>query len=267
MQAAMSDDPTYFLDLDMCSQYGQDTKDLINIAMQKQKEPAFLLELMRNLLNPCMVEAMQTLLTKHPNAHIVIYTMKGGIMANHGVPSELLKANEGYIPSDMTMEAFFEITTRANLDTRLAIQRIFIARQAIQIALGLAKAPELIITGIEKSVTRACESVLSPATNPENAYLWDDNKEIQGHFHVFTVPEYLAVPEPLAAEIHLQLGSIFPKRQLKLSTGYKERANSDFDLMIYLNSAPLNCRCYDAAKNLLYVDVAQESLMPWPLPE
>ena len=267
MQAAMSDDPTYFLDLDMCSQYGQDTKDLINIAMQKQKEPAFLLELMRNLLNPCMVEAMQTLLTKHPNAHIVIYTMKGEIMANHGVPSKLLKANEGYIPSDMTMEAFFEITTRANLDTRLAIQRIFIARQAIQIALGLAKAPELIITGIEKSVTRACESVLSPATNPAYAYLWDDNKFIQGHFHVFTVPEYLAVPEPLAAEIHSQLETMFPGRHLKQRTGFYDMAESDFNLILYLSSAPENCRCYDAANNLLYVNVALEPLMPWPLPE
>jgi hypothetical protein len=248
--------PTFFLDLDKCSQYGQDTKDLLNLAQSRNMSAEYQVSLMSKLLNPAMIRAMRTLLARHPEARVCIYTMKGGIVSKGGVPKSLLKTEqEGYVPSEMTAEEFLQ----APSNMHAPIRRIFVAREAIQHVLGLSTPPEIIITGVHKNVWHACETLLSPPANPYLAFLWDDNRDIAGEFHVLTVPEYVAVPPTLAAEIHRELEVMFPLRQLD--------AARDQALIAFLESASPEFRSYDAAANRLFVQTADEPVGEWPLPD
>ena len=252
--------PTFFLDLDKCSQYGQDTKDLLNLAQAKKMSTEYQVSLMSKLLNPSMIRAMQTLLAKHPKARVCIYTMKGGIVAQRGVPRSLLKAGEGYIPSEMTADEYFELDKRSvSIEMHQPVLRIFVAREAIQQVLGLSTPPEIIITGVRKNVKRACATLLNPPTNPYLAFLWDDNRDIAGEFHVLTVPEYVAVPPSLEVEIHSELEVMFPKRHLD--------THDDRGLISFLKGAPPGCCSYDAAANLLFVQTADKSVADWPVPD
>ena len=250
--------PTFFLDLDKCSQYGQDTKDLLNLAQSKLKSRDYQISLMSKLLNPSMISAMRTLLAKHPEARVCIYTMKGGIVSGRGVPPILLKAGEGYIPSTMTEDVYFDL---GNISESMVkpIRRIFVARDAIQQVLGLATPPEIIITGVRKNIKRACATLLQPPTNPYLAFLWDDNQEIAGDFHVLTVPEFVAVPPTLADDIHAELERMFPDRRLD--------ASEDRSLISFLKGAPPGCVSYDAEANQLSVQTVDAPLADWPVPD
>ena len=94
---------------------------------------------------------------------------------------------------------------------------------------------------------------------PYLAFLWDDNRDIAGEFHVLTVPEYVAVPPSLEVEIHSELEVMFPKRHLD--------THDDRGLISVLKGAPPGCCSYDAAANLLFVQTADKSVADWPVPD
>jgi hypothetical protein len=247
---------TCLLDLDLCAQFGQDTNDLLNISQQKGMPAEYLLSLMTNLLNPSMLTAMQKL--AHLNPRIVIYTMKGTLIEYCLFDHGFLADGEAYIPSKMTSDEFIKKYRPRNSDIQLGIERVFIAREAIQIALDLPDAPEVIITRIKKDVQRACESCLNPVSDPDLAYLWDDNTTISGNYHVITIPEYSKIPEYLVSKIHSQLEEMFPQRQLD--------TQGDSHLLNLLGQSEGKYSSYDSATGYISVKQTAERLTPWMLP-
>jgi hypothetical protein len=244
--------PTFFLDLDLCSLYGNDTFDLLYLAQTQEKSDTFKLCFTFKLLNPSMLRAMQKLVIKHPNARVCIYTRKGDIINYGGVPTSMIRYCEAYVPSSMTLEKYLERGVSQKMHD--AVMRLFLAREAIQGALGLPL--DMIISDCRKSVRRACINVLRPSTNPEIAFLWDDSQTIRGDFHVLTVPEYNAIPPVLADMVSYDLEFMFPQKKIL-----------DTDFIRYLSSAPKNSSSYNPKTNTVFVRVAQEPLPEWPVPD
>jgi hypothetical protein len=246
--------PTFLLDLDLCSQYGNDTFDLLNLAQTEKQSEAFMLSLMSKLLNPSMLCALRQLVAKHPNARVCLYTMKGGILRGGGVPSSLVHDSEGYVPSNITYSDYIELGVNTKMHG--PVMRVFLARDAIQEALGLKSAPEIIICGSRKSVRHACTTLLQPPTNPDLAFLWDDNKDIKDDFHVFTVPEYKAMPPALADAVNDDLEVMYPERKI-----------TNPKLVAFLAGAPAGTSSYDPSTKRVFVRVAQDPLPEWPVPD
>jgi hypothetical protein len=244
--------PTFFLDLDLCSQYGNDTFDLLNLMQTQANSDSFKLGFMFKLLNPSMLRAMQRLVIKHPNARVCIYTRKGEMICNGGVPTSMIRYSEAYVPSSMTSENYFKLGVTEDMHN--SVMRLFLAREAIQGALGHPL--EIIISDCKKSVRRACINVLKPPTNPDIAFLWDDSQTIRGDFHVFTVPEYNAIPTVLADMVNDDLEFIFPGKQI-LETS----------IIKFLSSARKGSSSYDPKTNTVFVRVAREPLLEWPIPD
>ena len=246
--------PTFFLDLDLCSQYGNDTFDLLNLVQTESLNDKFKSSFMSKLLNPSMLCALRKLVAKHPNARVCLYTMKGGIVRSGGVPSSLIHNSEGYVPSSMTFKDYIQLGVGPRMHG--PVERIFLARDAIHKALGLKAAPEIIICGSRKCVRRACTTLLNPPTNPDLAFLWDDNKDIKGDFHVFTVPEYKALPPILANMVNDDLEAMYPERKI-----------TNPKLVSFLSGAPAGTSSYDPSTKRVFVRVAQEPLPKWPVPD
>jgi hypothetical protein len=152
----------------------------------------------------------------------------------------------------MTLEKYLERGVSQKMHD--AVKRLFLAREAIQGALGLPL--DMIISDCRKSVRRACINVLRPSTNPEIAFLWDDSQTIKGDFHVLTVPEYNAIPPVLADMVSDDLEFMFPQKKIL-----------DTDFIRYLSSAPKNSSSYDPRTSTVFVRVAREPLPEWPVPD
>jgi hypothetical protein len=244
--------PTFFLDLDLCSLYGNDTFDLLNLAQTQEMSDTFNLCFTFKLLNPSMLRAMQKLVIKHPNARVCIYTRKGDMLSNGGVPTGMIKYSEAFVPSSMTPENYLKLGVAQEMHN--SVMRLFLAREAIQGALGHPL--DMIISDCRKSVRRACINVLRPSTNPDIAFLWDDNRAIKGDYHVLTVPEYNAIPPILADMVNDDLEFMFPGRKIL-----------DTNIILFLSSAPTNSSSYNPKTNTVFVRVAQEPLPEWPVPD
>ena len=95
-------------------------------------------------------------------------------------------------------------------------------------------------------------------SDPDLAYLWDDNTAISDQFHVITVPEYSEIPEYLVSKIHSQLEEMFPGRQLN--------TRGDLDLQHILTDADEKFSSYDIETKTISVRQTAERLTPWMLP-
>lgn len=255
--------PTFFLDLDQCSLYGEDCNDLITLTQSTQMPESSIKALMLTLINPAMLRAMRTLLARHPNARVCIYTRKSGFIANRAVPRHMLKAGEAYFPSDTAVDDIFESRDPPIHPSMInPYKRIFLARQIIQESLGLKSPPELIITAVTKSVRRACLTLLDPPADPNTAFLWDDNVEIASGFHVIPVPKYNAVPPSVAPFVEQQLDAMFEGRRLD---GRRHAGTISF-----LKGAPPSHSCLNSLTYSVFVRVAksgEEEQVEWTLPE
>ena len=243
--------PTFFLDLDQCSLYGEDCNDLISLAQSTGMPSSSIKALMLTLINPAMLQAMRTLLARHPNARVCIYTRKSGFITKNAVPRSMLKAGEAYIKSHITVDDIFESEDPSIHSTMInPYKRLFLARKIIQELLGLESPPELIITSVTKSVKRACLSLLDPPADPCHAFLWDDNVEIAGGFHVITVPKYNAVTPSAASLVEQQLDAMFEGRKLDGERHAK--------IISFLCSALPEYSCMDRLTNDIFVHVTSE---------
>ena len=253
--------PTFFLDLDQCSLYGEDCNDLISLTQSTGMPFSSIKALMLTLVNPAMLRAMRTLLARHPNARVCIYTRKSGFITRNAVPRSMLKAGEAYIQSHITEDDIFESENPSIPSTMITpYKRLFLARSAIQELLGLKSPPELIITSVTKSVKRACLSLLNPPADPSRAFLWDDNLDIAGRFHVITVPKYNAVPPAVALMVEQQLDGMFDGRKLE---GRRHSATISF-----LRSALPNHSCLNTLTYEIFIRRAKEEEKEgeWELP-
>jgi hypothetical protein len=158
----------------------------------------------------------------------------------------------------MTLEKLIDEAGMLHWITKDSIKRVFIAREAIQNALKLDYAPEIILTGQPKDVRRVCQSRLNPASDPELAYLWDDNTEITGQYHVITVPEYFEIPENLVSKIDTQLAEMFP--------GMKINEATDSHLLNLLEKYNGKYSSYDRQHRTFFVRQASKPLEQWTLP-
>ena len=243
-----SSSSTYFLDLDMCTFYGQDFDDLVSVFQALRQSDNSIKSLMHKLVNPAMIQTIRPLLLLESHARVCLYTKKSGIIREHGVPPEMLKAGEVYIPPTMSLEEYLFLG-KDTIPTQMyrPLNRLFKCREVVQEVLGLRHLPELIVTAVRKSVKRACVTLLDPPTNPEFAFLWDDNAEIADDFHVIHVPEYRAVPKAIAGMIEQDLGAVTLDK-------YNDR-----DLIFFLLQANPKHISYDFDKNLLLIKKTQQT--------
>jgi hypothetical protein len=252
---------TFFFDLDQCTLYGEDFNDIVTLFQQTGKSYEHIRSLVKNLVNPSMVRAAQTLLAKYPSARIVLYTKKSGFITRKAVPLSMLKAGEAYIPSHTSMDDILnapDVTVPDNMIT--SYQRLFLAREIVQETLCLSTPPEIIITSVRKNVRRACITLLNPPTDPNHAFLWDDNEEIACDPHVIPVPKYNAVPPSVAELINRDLDSLFQNRGLDIF--------DDASTINFLKTArPGHC-CYNSFTNRVHVYTAKTNdLVDWVLPD
>ena len=254
--------PTFFLDIDLCSFYGQDLSDIVTMYQQindlyrTKQDPvnidSTVTSLIRDLVNPAMVSAIRKLLECYPKARVCLYTMKPGFYQDHAYPSGFGKGlYEIYIPSGVSIGEYVNKWRADNpTSTIWGLYRLFKCRDAVQEVLGLSDPPEIIIAAVGKDVERACSEVLDPPANPEYAFLWDDNVDIQGQFHVITVPKYDAVSRIIGENVQTilnRVGNITANHQSFITK--------------------FNPKCYDKASDCLFVKTTDEALADWPIPE
>lgn len=261
---AATDSPTFFLDLDQCSLYGEDCNDLITLTQITGMSRSSIKALMHTLVNPAMLRAMRTLLVKHPNARVCIYTKKGGFITKRAMPCHMIKAGEGYIGSNITEDDMFKFEKFIIPSGMIKpYQRLFLAREVIQELLGLKSPPELIVTSVTKSVQRACLTLLDPPADPCNAFLWDDNVAIANDFHVIPVPKYNAVSPAVASLVEQQLDAMFDERKLE---GRKHASAISF-----LRSASPDHSCFNSKTYSIFINTLKEEEendeTEWNLPE
>ena len=255
--------PTFFLDIDLCSFYGQDLSDIVTMYQQindlyrTKQDPANIdstvTSLIRDLVNPAMVRAIKGLLEVYPNARVCLYTMKPGFWNEKACPKTFEnKSFEIYIPSDVSIEKYVELMDPRPLlpYSKWSLYRLFKCRDAVQQALGLENPPEIIIAAAGKDVKLACSDVLKPSADPEYAFLWDDNVEIMGKFHVITVPQYDAV----SREIGVKVQSVLDSVDIDIGKHGKFIEN-------------LKPNCNSIGSNKLFVKTTDQALADWPIPE
>ena len=254
--------PTFFLDIDLCSFYGQDLSDIVTMYQQindlyrTKQDPANIdstvTSLIRDLVNPAMVHAIGGLLEDFPEARVCLYTMKPVFWQDHAYPSGFGKGHyEIYIPSGVSIGEYVKIWRAEHpTSTIWGLYRLFKCRDAVQNVLGLSNPPEIIIAAAGKDVKRACSDVLNPPANPDYAFLWDDNNEIKGQFHVITVPQYDAVSREIGAKVQSVLDSV----DIDIGKHGKFIEN-------------LKPNCNSTGSNKLFVKTTDQALADWPIPE
>ena len=247
--------PTFLLDIDMCTFYGQDFDDLVSVFQSLRQSDSSIKSLIQKLVNPSMISTIKGLLETHPNARVCLYTKKSGIIRDRGAPPAMLKDGEVYVPSSMSLDDYLLLGESAiSIQMHRPLHRLFMCREVVQEALGLSCLPELIITAVHKSVKRACINLLKPPTNPDFAFLWDDNAEVANDFHVIRVPEYRAVPKAIACLVEQDLQTV------------KLDRNENEDLVYFLMQAPSKHSSYDVDDEHLFVKKTSAHLVDWPKP-
>ena len=247
---------TFFLDIDMCTFYGQDFDDLVTVFQAMRQSDSTIKSLIHTLVNPAMIRMIKDLLESYPTARVCLYTKKSGIIRDCGVPPAMLKGGEVYIPSSMSLDEYL-LLGEGSISPKMLrpLNRLFKCREVVQEVLGLRRLPELIITAVHKSVKRACLTLLDPPTNPEFAFLWDDNADIANDFHVIRVPEYRAVPNAIGTIVQQEF-----LQTLKLDPVENE------DLVLFLIQANPSHISYDFDEKHLYVKQTRKTIVDWPRP-
>jgi hypothetical protein len=243
--------PTLFLDIDQCTFYGQDFNDIVTVFQQIESSESTIKSIIRKLVNPAMTSTIGKLLTSKKQSRVCLYTSKGGIIRGGGFPVSMIDNGEVYIPSSTSLEQCLSESENKNEGMQNNLNRLFKCREVVQEVLDLRCPPELIITTVCKSVTRACSKLLKPPTNPDFAFLWDDNADIASDFHVIRVPEYKALSDQIGTEIVCDLEKV------------NSKLNTEFKDWLQANKSP----CYNHEKNIFRVDYTTEALADWPIPE
>ena len=242
--------PTLFLDIDQCTFYGQDFNDIVTVFQQLPDSESTIKPLIEKLVNPAMTSTIGNVLKSHPDSRVCLYTSKGGIIRGGGFPVSMIDNGEVYIPSSTSLEQCLSESENKHEDMQNNLNRLFKCREVVKEVLGLRFPPELIITTVRKSVERACTRLLDPPTNPEYAFLWDDNTDIASDFHVIPVPEYKALSFKIGNKIVLDLEKV------------KGFLNADFVEWLQASKSP----CYNHRINTFRVNYNNAAPADWTIP-
>jgi len=241
--------PTLFLDIDLCTFYGQDFNGIITVLQELEKDDQIIKTLMKKLVNPAMISTIGDVLESHKDSRICLYTSKRCFIQDGVFPDEMIKDCEVYIPLSMSLENCLPDCKFSDEGLKKGLIRLFKCREVVQEVLGLRCLPELIITAVEKNVKRACTR-LAPPTNPEYAFLWDDNFKIAGKPHVIIVPAYTALSVGIGSEIERDLEK------------FEGELDTEFKAKLFKSRSP----CYRFKENRFYVNKTAEVPVDWPIP-
>jgi hypothetical protein len=213
-------------DLDRCAVLGSDGNDL-GIAMQwTNQSHATLTRLYSLLLNPCLSEAFAALRPRYARVHVVLYTARAMLLrlrrpgaAEVPVPwdpASLDGAGQLYVASSTADAAAVMAGSAAGLAglraeerdvLQRAMERLFATRDAVRDALGLAAAPDVVVTATPKDPARTAARLGHPAAH---AHLWDDNEALRDHPGVVVVPPFLRLAPAQRRRLLAFLDSALP---------------------------------------------------------
>mmetsp|Transcript_7821 Transcript_7821/g.23532 ORF Transcript_7821/g.23532 Transcript_7821/m.23532 type:complete len:429 (+) Transcript_7821:219-1505(+) len=195
-----------FLDLDKTCLFGNDGNDL-GIAMQWMERPLnSVRELYRLLINPSLRGAFQGLLAHGASTKVAIYTMRASLLLYRsnfrGITIPLRYDDSWHLDGQLVLPPSVRdasevmtayngppLTSDEQGDLSHSLERLLVARDAVQDALGLDQPPSVVVSAAVKQVPRTAEVLGFPA----NTFLWDDNPRMAGQAGVLVVPPFVAL--------------------------------------------------------------------------
>ena len=238
------------LDLDNCAIFGQDGNDLglaLQMSSDSMAGPVRwprrggkgpqqrLVGLYQRLVNPqaaalcyCLGYKGGTRKAGAGTRNVVIYTRRAHLLEyysefRHRVLSLRwcrtwhIDSTHFAIPASVaTASEILETYTgprllpRERRDIELALERLLAARDAVQVELGLACPPVVVVTSVGKDV----KLVQASLGLPRATFLWDDDVQLAGYDGVLVTARYEVMARTEAQELSEFLGEVLPPRKL-----------------------------------------------------
>mmetsp|Transcript_5060 Transcript_5060/g.8138 ORF Transcript_5060/g.8138 Transcript_5060/m.8138 type:complete len:742 (+) Transcript_5060:95-2320(+) len=259
------------LDLDKTTIYGNDGNDL-GIALQWMEKPVnSVKDLYGLLLNPNVKAAYEDMRAKADNVEVVIYTRRPQILEYRSCfrharidvqYADWHHDGELYIPetvesAEEMMNAYKgpELLEDEQTDILKSMERLIAARDAVWNELGLITPPSVVVTAQDKHVDRIMDRLGLPA---DNAFLFDDNDQLEGADKVVLVEGFEALPIDRRNKVMNFMNKELPVSEI------------DEDLIEYLEGAKPEERAVErddkSGKVQWRVPLADKAAKPWQMP-